>query len=91
MTFVVHMRARALTQMKLFEETPSAVNAAESELKYKNTQGTAKLCECRNCVLKHRFHKRKLCPAFSKTCNKCQEPKHFAAKCRSPKLAKAMH
>ena len=39
--------------------------------------------ECWNCGCTHQYHKKELCPAYGKTCNKCQKPNHFAAKCRS--------
>ncbi|XP_067948902.1 uncharacterized protein [Watersipora subatra] len=35
---------------------------------------------CNNCGLKH---KRRQCPAFGKQCHHCQQPNHFAKKCRS--------
>ena len=38
---------------------------------------------CQNCGRKHDLRRREYCPAFGKTCNKCQKRNHFAAKCRS--------
>ena len=35
-------------------------------------------------------HKKELCPAFGKTCNKCNKRNHFAAKCRSKQKAGAI-
>jgi len=46
--------------------------------------------ECWNCGRKHQFHKRELCPAFGKTCNKCNKPNHFAIKCRTPTKSKGV-
>ena len=39
--------------------------------------------DCWNCERRHQFHQRASCPAFGKICNKCGEPYHFAAQCRS--------
>ena len=36
----------------------------------------------------YQFHKRELCPAYGKTCNKCNKPNHFAVKCRMPTKSK---
>ncbi len=41
--------------------------------------------ECWNCGRKHEFHKRELCPAYGKTCSKCNKLNHFSAKCRGTK------
>ena len=38
---------------------------------------------CQNCGRKHDLRRREYCPAFGKTCNKCQKRNHFAAKCWS--------
>ena len=47
--------------------------------------GEKRMRECWNCGRKHEFHKKELCPAYGKACNKCNKMNHFAAKCRSPK------
>ena len=39
--------------------------------------------ECWHCGCKHDTHKRELCPAFGKVCNRCHKPNNFAKKCRS--------
>ena len=41
------------------------------------------ILECWHCGRKHDTHKRELCPAFGKVCNRCHKPNHFAKKCRS--------
>ena len=43
----------------------------------------SKVRECWNCGHTHEYHKKELCPAYGKTCLKCQKPNHFASKCRS--------
>ena len=45
--------------------------------------------ECWSCWYRHE-HKKELCPAFGKTCNKCNKRNHFAAKCRSKQKAGAI-
>ena len=38
--------------------------------------------DCWNCGRKHEYHRKELCPAYGKTCNKCHKLNHFASKCR---------
>ena len=38
---------------------------------------------CPNCGRRHDTQRRESCPAFGKTCRKCQKWNHFAVKCRS--------
>ena len=57
---------------------------------YNTTSGTNQstnnkpLRECWNFGRTHEYHKKELCtcPAYGKTCNKCQKLNHFAVKCR---------
>ena len=76
-----------MLQMKVVEESPSAaVNAVKTASGKEQTApaGPEKPVyrECWNCGYRHE-HKRELCPAFGKHCNKCNRRNHFAAKCRS--------
>ena len=41
--------------------------------------------ECSNCGRQHDTRKREQCPAFGKSCRKCQTRNHFAIKCQSKK------
>ena len=43
--------------------------------------------DCWNCGRRHQFHKRDLCPAHGKRCNKCNKLNHFAVQCRTPVAA----
>lgn len=42
--------------------------------------------KCKFCGKSHEFRK-ELCPAYGKTCRKCQRPNHFAEKCLSKESA----
>ena len=82
-----------LVQLKVMEDSSSAaVSAIKSESDQQQTSAkegnTAR--ECWNCGRRHEFHKRELCPAYGKTCNKCRKPNHFAAKCRSKSNTKSV-
>jgi len=71
-------------QMKVVGEG-TTVNAVAGKRRSEDTTvSSAKPTrECWNCGRRHQFHKRELCPAYGKTCNKCNKLNHFAVKCRT--------
>ena len=78
-----------VAQMKVVSDTSeTTINAVKSrhqttnDISQPNTDSKPSR-ECWNCGRTHEYHKKELCPAYGKTCNKCQKPNHFAAKCRS--------
>lgn len=82
-----------MTQMKVVDDGSSATMSA---IKSENDQGQRPMKdvnnvrECWNCGCWNELHKRELCPAYSKTCNKCWKPNHFAAKCHSKQTPKTV-
>ena len=67
-------------QMKVVSDTSeTTINAVKSQDRCKD-QPTAdgKCRECWNCGHTREYHKKELCPAYGKTCHKCQKPNHFA-------------
>ena len=75
-------------QMKVVSVTSeTTINAVKSQDRMTSrkdqTTANSKTRECWNCGQTHEYHKRELCPAFGKTCHKCQKPNHFASRCRS--------
>ncbi|KAH3860433.1 hypothetical protein DPMN_023332 [Dreissena polymorpha] len=48
----------------------------------KNNRGIPHNCNksCNNCG---RFHAKRNCPAYGKTCDACKKPNHFGAQCKS--------
>ena len=85
---ICHAAESMLTQLKVVDESlEAAVNAVKPKdgAKDKATASEKRMRECWNCGRKHEFHKKELCPAYGKACNKCNKMNHFAAKCRSPK------
>ena len=82
-----------LAQLKVMEVSSSAaVSAVKSESDQQQTSAKEgnTTRECWNCGRRHEFHKRELCPAYGKSCNKCRKPNHFAAKCRSKSNTKSV-
>ena len=73
------------SQMKIVEEVPGTVSMVDQEKEPLKSKGasTADLHECRHCGRRHEFSRCEVCPAFGKTCNRCQKPNHFAIKCRT--------
>lgn len=73
-------------QMKIVEENASTyvhtVKLGKEQLKSQESDKPVAYRECWNCGYRHE-HKKETCPAFGKTCNKCNKKNHFAAKCRS--------
>ena len=83
-----------IAQMKVVSEssgaTVSAVRASQERQQSlldesKTSPGGKRSRECWNCGRTHEYHRKELCPAYGKVCNKCLKPNHFAAKCRSTK------
>jgi len=76
-------------QMKVVREGV-AVNAVAGKRRPKDMVdvNSKETREYWNCGRRHQFHKRELCPAYGKTCNKCNKPNHFAVKCRMPTKSK---
>ena len=78
-----------VAQIKVVSDTSkTTINAVKSghNITSSRNQSIAKnklLQECWNCGRTHQYHKKELCPAYSKTCNGCQKLNHFAVKCRS--------
>ena len=82
-----------LAQLKVMEDSSSAaVSAVKSESDQQQTSAKEgnTTREYWNCGRRHEFHKRELCPAYGKTCNKCCKPNHFAAKCCSKSNTKSV-
>ena len=66
----------AVTQLRLVDDgqgTP--VNALATPARTTH--------DCPNCGRKHDSQRREMCPAFGKTCRRCNKRNHFAVKCRS--------
>ena len=88
---VCHAAESMVSQLKLVEEGQnSGVNAVRPVTSTKNapdrssTKSTQdRTPDCPNCGRQHDNRRRDLCPAFGKTCRKCQKRNHFAIKCRS--------
>lgn len=86
-----------IVQLKAFEDNSGAVVSAVNQDKTPtedqiNVIGS-KTRECWNCGRRHEFHKKELCPAYGKTCNRCHKPNHFSVKCRlrgKPKQVNAL-
>ena len=83
-----------MLHMKIVEESPSAaVNAVKTASGKEQTTPAEPekpvYRECWNCGYRH-GHKKELCPAFGKHCNKCNRRNHFAAKCRSKKATRVV-
>ena len=79
-------------QMKIVEENSStSVNAVKSGKEQSRQPESDKTAhrECWSCGYRHEPRK-ELCPAFGKTCNKCNKRNHFAAKCRSKPATKGV-
>ena len=77
-----HAAESMVSQLKLVEEGQnSGVNALAPVTSTKNAQDRTQ--DCPNCGRQHDNRRRELCPAFGKTCRKCQKRNHFAIKCRS--------
>lgn len=93
---ICHAAESMLAQVKVVDDSlGSTVNAIKSDSnpQPKPTKDGKNLRECWNCGRRHELHKRELCPAYGKTCNKCHKQNHFAAKCRSkaaPQAVKAV-
>ena len=82
------------TQLKNFvesgQEQVGAIGKAEGpgnnqrrrgkQSRRESNRGSAKSLECTRCGRRHEARK---CPAYGKTCRKCQKPNHFAVMCRS--------
>ena len=51
---------------------------------YKKNAAHCAMGECKFCGRRHEL-KKECCPAFGKTCSKCQGKNHFAVKCRKAK------
>ena len=85
-----------LAQMKVVSDnadtTISAIKVEQDHQGYsdKAMANSKPARECGNCGRKHEQHKRELCPAYGKVCNKCLKPNHFAMKCRS-RIGRAGH
>ena len=47
--------------------------------------GTKQTRECWNCGRKHDLHRRELCPAYGKTCNRCNKPNHLRQSVADPR------
>ena len=78
-----------ILQMKVVEDrSDNTVNFVKSgkEPPRRVDSGKPIYRECWSCGYRHE-HKKELCPAFGKTCNKCNKRNHFAAKCRSKQKA----
>ena len=81
-----------ILQMKVVEDrSDNTVNFVKSgkEPLRRVDSGKPIYRECWNCGYQHE-HKKELCPAFGKTCNKCNKRNRFAAKCRSKQKAGAI-
>ena len=82
---ICHAAESMTSQLKLVEDgqgtSVSAVSqSAESGAIMPVPQSSP---ECCNCGRKHDTQRRDMCPAFGKTCRKCQKCNHFTVKCRS--------
>ena len=64
------------TQLRLVEDGQGAIVSAVAP-------PTRTAQNCPNCGRRHDTQRRESCPAFGKTCRKCQKRNHFAVKCRS--------
>ena len=80
-----------LAQMKVFgDNAETTVSAVKVEPDHqcppdKPKPNSKPARECGNCGRRHEQHKRELCPAYGKMCNRCLKPNHFAVRCRSGK------
>ena len=77
-----------VAQMKVVSDTSeTTINAVKSQDRTTSCKdqptANSKVRECWNCGHTHEYHKKDLCPAYGKTCHKCQKLNHFASKCRS--------
>ena len=77
-------------QLKVVEDSSSGAGVSAVELEKhppqakQDTRPSTKQ-QCQNCGRRHDLRRRESCPAFGKTCNKCQKRNRFAVKCRSKK------
>ena len=74
-----------------YEKSLEEVRVKHTKRKKQSTHGRplnarAQGKEKPNCKRCGRVHPPKTCPAFDKTCNKCQKKGHFAALCRSKQV-----
>ena len=71
---ICHTAESMIAQMKVVDDessaTVSAINSENNQGQHP-TKDVNSIWECWNCGHRHEFHKRELCPAHGKTCNKC--------------------
>ena len=80
------LRQSGLTLAKTDEIGSSVVNSINTDkLNTEDQVNTVvpqkSVRDCWNCGRQHKFHRKELCPAYGKSCNKCHRLNHFAAKC----------
>jgi len=82
---ICHAAESMTSQLKLVEDGQGTSVSAVSQSAESGaiTPAPQSFPECRNCGRKHDIQRRDMCPAFGKTCRKCQKRNHFAVKCRS--------
>lgn len=79
------VRAFEISKMQV-SDLEGTHTAADSIRKYKRASKQTEQLEQptkRKCYFCGTFHKRLACPAYGKTCSKCNKPNHFASVCKS--------
>ena len=83
---ICHAAESMMVQMKVVEDGPEAatvgVHSENPEKERPHNPEQRRIRDCWNCGRKHEYHRKELCPAYGKTCNKCHKLNHFASKCR---------
>ena len=89
---ICHAAECTMKQLKVVEEGDVAtVNAVRTEREpHEEGSENTRTRECWNCGRRHEYHKKELCPAYGKVCNKCHKRNHFAAKCRGGSSMKSI-
>ena len=63
----------------------------EWKQRHANRKAESEINPCGYCGLKKMHTDRRSCPAYGKTCAKCQKPNHFASACRADRFRTPIH
>ena len=81
---ICHAAESTVAQMRVVEDGNfGVVISAVNDPKKKKQDAGPLTKQCQSCGRRHDLRRREFCPAFGKTCNKCNKGNHFAAKCLS--------
>jgi hypothetical protein len=83
---ICHAAESMAAQLKVVEDSSTGTGVSTVEPEKRTWQektkqqdsGPPTKPQCQNCGRRHDLRRRESCPAFGKTCNKCQKRNHFA-------------